>query len=100
MKHRIQVVTMTAMLLATPALAEEVAPPEVDTRTEAEKREDAQQEAWDNAQLEALRADSASVEPVLLPEEADESTKALPANEYTEAEASEFLRVTQPGAHP
>jgi hypothetical protein len=90
---------MSAMLLgAGSAFAQELqaAPVEEDLRTEEQKAEDALLEALDNARIDALMASTASA-PAALVDEADEAD-AEPvfsrANEYTEAQAMEFLRTT------
>jgi hypothetical protein len=99
MKGMIRVVSVSAVLLgAGGALAEEAPLEELDTRTEEQKLEDAAREARGNAELEALAASIASA-PALLEEEAEEATEEpelFPANEYTEEQAVELLRTTEP----
>lgn len=99
MKHVMRVVSMTALLLgAASAVAGEGQPEEADTRTEAQKAEDALQEAWDNAALEALRASTAAAPATSSAEEpgATGSVEPAPANEYTEAQVMELLRTGEP----
>ncbi|AKJ06040.1 hypothetical protein ATI61_110216 [Archangium gephyra] len=99
MKHVMRVVSLTALLLgAASAAAAEGQPEEADTRTEAQKVEDALQEAWDTAALEALRASTAAAPATPAREEprATGSSAPVPANEYTEAQAMELLRTGEP----
>ena len=96
MRQMIRAVSMTAVLLgATSAFAEEGQEEQLDPRTEEQKVHDALQEAWDNAALEALGTRTASD---ALAEEASEPTtsEAGPVNEYTEAQAVELLRTSEP----
>lgn len=100
MKQVIRVVSMSALLLgAASAVAEEGQAEEADFRTEEQKVQDALQEAWDNAALEALRASTASA-PTQTGEEPSKATgpaEPVPANEYTEAQVVEWLRASEPG---
>jgi hypothetical protein len=98
MKHVIRVVSLTALLLGAASAVAEEGQPEIDTRTEAQWLEDALQEARDNAALEALMASTVSASALESdePSEAVESSEAVPANEYTEAEALELLRTGEP----
>lgn len=101
MKQVMRVVSMTALLLgAASAVAQEEQPDEVDTRTEAQKEEDARQEARDTAAIEALRASTAAA-PATVAEEPAEPTgpsEAAPANEYTEAQALQLLNTGRSGS--
>lgn len=102
MKQVMRAVSMMALLLgAASAVAEEAQSEEADTRTEAQKVEDALQEARDNAALEALMASTASA-PAMESEEPSEGvelSEAVPANEYTEAQALELLRTGEPESY-
>jgi hypothetical protein len=89
MKQVMRAVSVTAMLLgAANAVAGE---------TQVEQ-EDALQEAWDNAAIESLMASTAlaPAEPADEDSEVSDSTGAVPANEYTEAQALELLRTGEP----
>jgi hypothetical protein len=101
MKGMIRVVSMSAVLLgAGGAMAQEAQPEALDTRTEEQKLEEAVREAWDTAQLEALAASLASA-PAVLEEEAQEAVEKpelVPANEYSEQQATELMRAADPEA--
>ncbi|WP_309895624.1 hypothetical protein [Archangium sp.] len=98
MKQMIRAVSMTAVLLgAAGAFAEDGQEARLDLRTEEEKVHDALQEAWDNAALEALEASTAVASDTLADESSEAtSSKAEPVNEYTEAQAVELMRTSEP----
>ena len=99
MKQMIRAVSMTAVLLgAAGAFAEDGQEEQLDVRTEEEKVHDALQEAWDNAALEALEAGTAVASDALAEESEATSSKAEPVNEYTEAQALELMRTSEPEA--
>ncbi len=99
MKQMIRAVSMTAVLLgAAGAFAEDGQEEQLDLRTEEEKVHDALQEAWDNAALEALEAGTAVATEALAEEAEATSSKAEPLNEYTEAQAVERMRASEPEA--
>jgi hypothetical protein len=102
MKQMIRAVSMTAVLLgAAGAFAEDGQVEQQDLRTEEQKTYDALQEAWDNAALQAQEASTASATDTLVEESSEPvRAKAEPVNEYTEAQAVELLRTSEPNAIP
>ncbi len=99
MKRMIRAVSMTAVLLgAAGAFAEDGQEAQLDLRTEEEKVHDALQEAWDNAALQALEAGTAVASDTLADESSEATSKAEPVNEYTEAQAVELMRTSEPEA--
>jgi hypothetical protein len=95
----IRAVSMTAVLLgAAGAFAEDGQEAQLDLRTEEEKVHDALQEAWDNAALQALEAGTAVASDTLADESSEATSKAEPVNEYTEAQAVELMRTSEPEA--
>jgi hypothetical protein len=100
MNQMLRAVSMTAVLLGAAGAFAQDGQAEQDLRTEEQKVQDALQEAWDNAALQALEASAGatSATPALVEEASEpERARAEPVNEYTEAQAVELLRVLEPG---